>query len=539
MASDLSQATRDDKHECPRPYTRQQTYISTTIDCGGLKLPMEITVDLLCFGNFLEQASSSSELMVDCQEYDVADAEVIRVARSEAFQTAKHIAGVCAWTFEHAPAKISRSGLQILSVQKYATTGTAVPGLFEAQLMDGSLPSKPNPPNSPESRRATTSSPNSGLECRSDRSSRIADLRHSQKRPEEACSDADVPTSTPAATITSMPTAEVRSIDNRNLKNANAILPLTSSSRAQVSKRSAMPRKRRTIDTGELGHEIVEHAVNLVHRVLMGAQTLERQRKCPSAEEEWRKELLQLSPPDHMDFKELVNFYTDRKRKLNYRGWDADLLKNLACIFLGTEGLSAGQLSVRSRQRKYPSMALSLVNAASYEVGPVARNIFSALAAHSKSVTDEWCHYKSPEAAILVGKVAWARLKEHVDVTWKGLPMEMAIDPGSLLASSQRGFVALATLTVQNLRIGQMQPVIQPQFQPQREPQHQQQHYQLQLQLQRYQPQHQFHDQSLEQIGSNPFYSGLNMAQLPIFAGSTHLGDPMNLSFALPEGWQY
>ena len=54
------------------------------------------------------------------------------------------------------------------------------------------------------------------------------------------------------------------------------------------------------------------------------------------------------------------------------------------------------------------------------------------LAALSKSVADPWCHRKSHEAAMLVGKVAWARLKEHVDVTWKRLPMEMAIDPGLL-----------------------------------------------------------------------------------------------------------
>lgn len=105
--------------------------------------------------------------MVHCQEYDIADADVIRVARSEAFQTAKHIAGVCAWTFEHTPVKISRSGLQILSAQKYATARTAAPGLFEAQLTGGSFPPGFNPSNSPEDRRATTSSPNSGLGCSS------------------------------------------------------------------------------------------------------------------------------------------------------------------------------------------------------------------------------------------------------------------------------------------------------------------------------------------------------------------------------------
>ena len=76
--------------------------------------------------------------------------------------------------------------------------------------------------------------------------------------------------------------------------------------------------------------------------------------------------------------------------------------------------------------------------------------MLTSLAAHSKSITDQWCHYKPLEAAILVGEVAWADLKEHADVTWKGLPVKMAIDPGSLLASPQRGFVALATLTVQS-----------------------------------------------------------------------------------------
>ena len=58
--------------------------------------------------------------------------------------------------------------------------------------------------------------------------------------------------------------------------------------------------------------------------------------------------------------------------------------------------------------------------------------ILTNLAAHSKSVTDHWCHCKSPEAAIRVGEVAWAGFKKHVDVIWKGLPMEMAIDPGLL-----------------------------------------------------------------------------------------------------------
>ncbi|KAI7202910.1 hypothetical protein KC365_g18369 [Hortaea werneckii] len=178
-----------------------------------------------------------------------------------------------------------------------------------------------------------------------------------------------------------------------------------------------------------------------------------------------------------MDFKELDKFFRNQRRKLIYRKWDADWLAHQSRITREDAGLSAAQLSQRSRRCNYLSIVFSLVNAASYEIGPVARNIFSALAAHSKSISDQWFHYKPLEAAILVGEVAWADLKEHADVTWNGLPMKMAIDPGSLLASPQRGFVALATLTVQR----EMQPVIQPQpqfqLQPQREPQHQQQHY--------------------------------------------------------------
>ncbi|KAI7228428.1 hypothetical protein KC330_g7917 [Hortaea werneckii] len=354
MAGDLFQTTRDDKQEWPRPYTRQQTYISTTVDCGGLKLPMKITVDLLCVGNFLEQASASSnQLVVHGQEHDVADADVIRVARSEAFQNAKHIAGVCDQTFEHTPVKISRSGLQILSAQKYATTGTAAPGLFEPQLTDGLLPSQPNPPNSPEGRRATTNSPKSGLKCSSDGRSRITDLSHSQKRPEEACSDADVPTSTPAESITSMPTAEDTSIDNRNLKNANAILPFTRFSRARVHKRSPTLRDRRTIDTRELDKAIVENATNLVERVLKGAQALEERSKCPSAQEEWSNELLHSSCTDRMDFQQLVDFYTYRSRTSTYRRWEASLLAHLARGMLGKESFPVGQRSALSRQSKY------------------------------------------------------------------------------------------------------------------------------------------------------------------------------------------
>lgn len=177
-----------------------------------------------------------------------------------------------------------------------------------------------------------------------------------------------------------IPSLYVWKFPSLDIKNSNAILPFTGSSRAQVRTSSATPRKRRTVDTRELGDDILKHAMDFVHRVLMGAQALERRRKCPSAEEEWRKELLQRSPPGHMNFKELVNFLTDLSRRFTYRRWDAHFLAHLARIMLENEGLSAGQLSVRSRQCKYTSIPLSLVNAAYYDVGPVALNIFSALA---------------------------------------------------------------------------------------------------------------------------------------------------------------
>ena len=70
------------------------------------------------------------------------------------------------------------------------------------------------------------------------------------------------------------------------------------------------------------------------------------------------------------------------------------------------------------------------------------------VAAQSKSITDPWCHYKTLEEAKEAGEYAWVSLRDRVDVTWKELPKDTAIDPGALLASLERGFVALATLTV-------------------------------------------------------------------------------------------
>ncbi|KAI7365517.1 hypothetical protein KC319_g17132 [Hortaea werneckii] len=205
---------------------------------------------------------------------------------------------------------------------------------------------------------------------------------------------------------------------------------------------------------------------------------------------------------------------------------------------LKTVGTSACERSALSRQRKWLKAPLSLVNAAYLDVGPVAYNIFSALGAQSQSLGRERWYDKTHEAAIRIGKTAWEILNCGPDQTWKKLPSEKAIVPGSLLASEQRKCTdqrVVSVLTRQlkmELRIGKMHTEIQPQPQPQ--PQQQQ----YQHQHQRYQPQQLLYDQPLEQMSSDPFEPGLTMVQPPFFAESTHLGNSSNFSCE-PEGWRW
>ncbi|KAI7605638.1 hypothetical protein KC319_g21660 [Hortaea werneckii] len=213
---------------------------------------------------------------------------------------------------------------------------------------------------------------------------------------------------------------------------------------------------------------------------------------------------------------------------------------------LKTVGTSACERSALSRQRKWLKAPLSLVNAAYPGVGPVAYNIFSALGAQSRSLGRERWYDKTHETAIRIGKTAWEILNCWPDQTWKKLPNEKAIVPGSLLASEQRKCtdqLVVSVLTWQlkmDLRIGKMhteiqpQPQHQPQLQSQRQPQRQQQQYQHQHQ--RYQPQQLFYDQPLEQMSSDPFEPGLTIVQPPLFAESTHLGNSSNFT-CVPEGW--
>lgn len=374
MTNDPFEASRDDKYECPRLSFGGQISVDTHIDCGGLRLPMKITAnpsrEEVPGQDFLTFA-----LEVQCGNHGIADADVTRLARSEAFQIAKRYVQVTAWNLQQTAVNISRSGLQTLRAQRHATTGahTAAPGLLKGQLTVNTLPSKLNPPNSPEDCRATTiDSANSGLEGSSD-------LRHSQQPTVGGCSDANVPTSTSAGTNTYMQTEGFSLIDDRNRKIANAISPSKTSPKTQVRKHVTTRKKRRKMDTAELEKAIVMEAIVLVKDLLEGAQILEKRLRRPAAAELWSSELLQLKCTGHMGFQELFDFYTDRSRKFTYRGWEANFMAHLAQNMLKTVGTSAGERSALSRQRKWLKAPLSLVNAAYPDVGPVAYNIFSAL----------------------------------------------------------------------------------------------------------------------------------------------------------------
>lgn len=69
-------------------------------------------------------------------------------------------------------------------------------------------------------------------------------------------------------------------------------------------------------------------------------------------------------------------------------------------------------------------------------------------AAQSRSLGRERWYDKTHETAIRIGKTAWEILNCWPDQTWKKLPNEKAIVPGSLLASEQRKLVVLVTWSV-------------------------------------------------------------------------------------------
>lgn len=381
MTNDPFEASRDDKYEYPRLSFRGQISVDTHIDCGGLRLPMKITAnpsrEEVPGQDFLTFA-----LEVQCGNHGIADADVTRLARSEAFQIAKRYVQATAWNLQKTAVNISRSGLQTLRTQRHATTGAAnaTPRLCEGQFTERSLPSGPIPLDVSGGCRASfIASPNDGIECSSDVGSRSADLRRSQQPPGEVCSHADVSSSLPVGTNTSMSTTGVHSIDNRNHKNANAVLPPTCSPSAQVGKRGVTRKKRRGVDTGELKKSSATKGSDLADIVLKGALVLkERQEFQPSAKT-WSDELFQLNCPDSMGFQDLVGFFTVWGRTFTYRRWEANLLAHLARVMLQNESPTATQLSFLSRQRKYLAIPLNLVNAAYRDVGRRALNIFSAL----------------------------------------------------------------------------------------------------------------------------------------------------------------
>ncbi|KAI6913191.1 hypothetical protein KC318_g1551 [Hortaea werneckii] len=269
-----------------------------------------------------------------------------------------------------------------------------------------------------------------------------------------------------------------------------------------------------------------------------------------------------------MGFPELVDFFTNLSNRFSFRTWEADLMGDIARKMVHTSGLASGLRSVLTRQRKWLKTVLTPINAAYSEVGPVAYNILSALGAQSRSLEGKtWWHIRSSEAATRLGEIVWDRLKACNDWTWKELPINMAIDFGSILASKHRGYTsqeiisAVAKRLKMDLQIKGMQAATQLQIQPElRQPElhtHQLQHQQLQdqqlqdqqlqhqqfqhqqfQQQQQYFQQHQLvqqtHDHQPEQIDSTLLEPQLMMAQPPDASP-----DFTQLSSKFPVNWGY